>query len=564
MTTDKTACQILADVLIAQGVRDVVVAPGSRNAPLTLAFDEKKDMRLTVVNDERSAAFVALGISQTSRRPVAVACTSGSALLNFGPAVAEAYYHGIPLIVISADRPQQWIDQDDSQTIRQFEALDNYVKGSYDIPDCEMPDHEELWLANRLANDACLTALSPKQGPVHVNVQLHSPLTRPGNQLPPQRIVSTVRADDILSHHQAEVLAEEAKGAKILVVAGFMPPNSKLNYALAEFSSLPNVYVLHETIANLHLDSGSSAIDTLICSLTDDDRRQLTPDLVITIGGALVSRFVKQYLREYPPRLGHWSVGHNHVVVDCFKSLTKSIMVHPDSFFSRFGKAISRKSIPMGYADEWVSVKKRALNRHNEYVGSVGWSDMKAMEIIFDSVKPDINIQLSNGTPIRYAQLMQRKAPHAEFCNRGVSGIDGCTSTAIGASIAYQGTTLLITGDLSFSYDLSALTSAKYADRLKIIVMCNGGGGIFRFVATTASIAENLREKYFCSPPDVNLKHLASAFDIDFISVESEEELRTAFPQFLKETGKPAMLAINTPAEESAQILKNYFKYISE
>ncbi len=184
MITDKSSCNILAEVLSAHGVRDAVVSPGSRNAPLILAFDSRKEIKLTVVADERSAAFIALGMAQASRRPVALVCTSGSALLNYAPAVAEAYYQGVPLIVVSADRPEQWIDQDDSQTIRQFEALSNFVKRSYDIPDCIMPDDEHLWFANRIANDACITAIAGKPGPVHINVQLHAPLTRPGTQLP--------------------------------------------------------------------------------------------------------------------------------------------------------------------------------------------------------------------------------------------------------------------------------------------------------------------------------------------------------------------------------------------
>lgn len=564
MTTDKTACLILADVLHSQGVRDVVVSPGSRNAPLTLAFDDKEEMRLTVVTDERSAAFVALGLAQASRRPVAVVCTSGSALLNFSPAVAEAYYQGIPLIVISADRPQQWIDQDDSQTIRQFEALDNYVKRSYDIPDCEMPEQEQLWLANRLANDACLTALSPKQGPVHINVQLHAPLTRPGEPLPPQRVVETVVPEDRISREQARALAEEADGARILVVAGFMQPDARLNRALAEFSTLPNVYVLHETIANLHIGAGCSAVDTLIGSLSDDERRRMAPDLVITVGGALVSRFIKQYLRAFPPRLGHWSVGHSHTTVDCFKSLTKRIMARPASFFSRFGGALATRLLPQGYAAEWEMVRQRAYSRHDAYVGTVGWSDMRAMQAIFSSLRPDINVQLSNGTPVRYAQLLQRKTPHAEFCNRGVSGIDGCTSTAVGASLAYGGLTLLITGDLSFTYDLSALTSAANASRLRIIVMCNGGGGIFRFVATTASLEEGIREKYFCTPPAVDPEPLAAAFGLTFMSASCEEELRQALPRLLGESDRAVILAVRTPAEESATILRNYFNTISD
>ena len=173
--TDKSVVRILFNLLEAHGVRRVVCSPGSRNAPLLIAADARKRLETSVVIDERSAAFVALGMAMVSRRPVALVCTSGTALLNYAPAVAEAYYQGVPLIVISADRPLEWIDQDDSQTIRQPEALRNFVKGSYSLSDREQCDRPG-WYETRIVNDAILTALAPKQGPVHINVRLSPPL----------------------------------------------------------------------------------------------------------------------------------------------------------------------------------------------------------------------------------------------------------------------------------------------------------------------------------------------------------------------------------------------------
>lgn len=560
MITDKSSCNILAEVLSAHGVRDAVVSPGSRNAPLILAFDSRKEIKLTVVADERSAAFIALGMAQASRRPVALVCTSGSALLNHAPAVAEAYYQGVPLIVVSADRPEQWIDQDDSQTIRQFEALSNFVKRSYDIPDCIMPDDEHLWFANRIANDACITATAGKPGPVHINVQLHAPLTRPGTQLPVQRIVESVGGEDIISREEAKRLAEEAFDKRILVVAGFMPPDSRLSKAMTAFASLPNVFILHETLANLHINAGCTAVDTVVGSLDTNEKELLRPDIVITFGGALVSRFVKQYLRKYPPRNGHWAVGHGNTVVDCFKSLTLRVDTSASGFFRRLGGALRSMNPESDYRDRWAFAARGAMDSHDRYLADIPWSDIKALQIVFDRLPSGINLQLSNGTPVCYAQLLQKKPPHAVFCNRGVSGIDGCTSTAAGASTAYRGLTLLISGDLSFSYDISALAFRELPSSLRIIVMNNSGGAIFRFVGTTASLPHDTRERYFCANPKLDLQKIADAFGFGHMTAENTNDMEKAMKWLLGDSDRPLILEIRTSPEDSAEALNRYFK----
>lgn len=223
--TDKTFCRILFDVMLGKGVRDVVCSPGSRNAPLLIAAASREELHKHVVVDERSAAFMALGMACVSRRPVALVCTSGTALLNYAPAVAEAFYQSVPLIVLTADRPEQWIDQDDSQTLRQFEAFSNYVKKSYEIPSWGDEDRELQWYVNRIMNDAMIEATSRRQGPVHVNVRLGEPLGRKTrNPLPSQRIIDMLTSDTIANREVVKELAAEVAGSKVMFVAGFMPP----------------------------------------------------------------------------------------------------------------------------------------------------------------------------------------------------------------------------------------------------------------------------------------------------------------------------------------------------
>lgn len=571
MKVEKSSCMILAEVLAAQGIRDVVVSPGSRCAPLTLAFDDHPEFNLHVVTDERSAAFIALGIARTSRRAVALICTSGSALLNYAPAVAEACYQNVPLIILSADRPEQWIDQDDSQTIRQRGALANFVRASYDIPDCLMPDDEHLWYANRIANDACLKATGHRPGPVHINVQLHAPLTRPGSGINPQRIVHRIENEDIISRQEIARLAAMISDRKIMIVAGFIDSDHKLNRAVAEISKLPNVVLFHETLANLHISEGISCIDTVVGTMSEADKERLRPDIVITFGGALVSRFIKQYLRAFPPHIGHWAISNSDSVVDCFKCLTYTLDTNPAGFFRRLAGAIKSMRKASGedngnplpsahFAHEWYAFAENAIKSHRAYLNNIPWSDMKAMKLIFDKIPSNINLHLSNGTPVRYAQLLQSRTPHAEFCNRGVSGIDGCTSTALGSSIAAKNLTLLITGDLSFSYDLSALAYRTVPSSLRIIVCNNSGGAIFRFVGTTANLPPEKREKYFCADPQINIAKIADAFGFSYLRADNEAECASSLNKILAPAQRPIILEIVTDSEISAKVLSDYFK----
>lgn len=556
-STAKTVCNIVADLLVAHGVKNVVLSPGSRNAPLIMALRRRPELNCPVVVDERSAAFVALGMSVESDRPVAIVCTSGTALLNYGPAVAEAYYRSVPLIVISADRPEEWIDQDDSQTLWQQNALAPYVKRSWDISDSDTPN--ALWFANRVVNDAMLEAVSGRRGPVHINVRLDSPLGREADYpADSARVIRMIRPVAELPTAEARLLgAELASPRRVLIVAGFAEPDERLNRALAKLAKLPNVVVMTETVANLHSPLFIDRIDATLCAVLPDERPALAPDVVITLGGALVSRHVKEWIRALEG-VEHWHVGESHTTVDCFKHLSRRVEIVPYVFMRQLASAMQPHRAPCDFASRWAEVYHRGVAEHDKIIAESPWSDLRAFGYIVPRIPRGWNLQLSNGTPIRYAQLMDCSNIHRSDCNRGVSGIDGCTSTALGASVTYRGVTLLISGDMSFQYDIAALSSVLMSPRMKMIVICNGGGGIFRFIANTRSLPEV--EPCFAVGTRLPLRQLAEGYGMNFYEASSEEELRKAFAQFCADTDAPAILAVNTPAQESAEILRRYFE----
>ncbi|MDE5585106.1 MAG: 2-succinyl-5-enolpyruvyl-6-hydroxy-3-cyclohexene-1-carboxylic-acid synthase, partial [Muribaculaceae bacterium] len=335
LDTANVYCRQIIELLKAHGVKTVFCSPGSRNAPLLMALEACDVISKRVVVDERSAAFQAYGCSLVEQRPVALVCTSGTAVLDYSPAVAEAYYSGVPLIVISADRPREWIDQDDSQTIRQFGVLDHIVKGSYDvraIPEGSTREYtaDVMWTVNRTINEAMLKALDGKKGPVHINVQLADPLgDMTESSVLNERKVNLLTQSESLPQETVRRLAEDFGSARVMIVAGFCLPDHKLDKAVRRVAAYPNVVVMAETLANLHDPQPlSSMIDSVLCDMTREEKESMRPDIVVSFGGALVSRILKQYLRDFPPRF-HWSIGHSNYFCDCFKGLTHKIEISP-------------------------------------------------------------------------------------------------------------------------------------------------------------------------------------------------------------------------------------------
>ena len=552
-TTDKLQCQILVETMHFHGVNHAVVSPGSRNAPLIIALSRSR-IETHIVVDERSAAYVALGMAQQLKAPVALVCTSGTALLNYAPAVAEAYYQKIPLIVVSADRPQEWIDQDDSQTIRQFKALDQFVKRSYDIP-ARCDDDTAVWYAERIAHDAMMEATSLRRAPVHINVQLAEPLNGLTTEPYKLRRIHHFPSYDGICRDDIIKLKGQLLHKRVMIIAGFMEMNEPLRQALNAIAVNDYAVVLTETISNMADDFTINAIDRTLLAIDENDKRYY-PDVVITIGGAIVSRKIKAFLRKVKP--DHWYVGLNDVTVDCFQSLTRRIEANPDTFIpTLFQDSLTVKS----FCTIWQDAHTAGLRRHEKYLEKIGWSDMKAYETIFDFYQqnPDnLIMHLSNGTTIRYAQLFGDMVIAPNFCNRGVSGIDGCTSTAIGAAMV-NGPAVLITGDMSFLYDISALSAITPKLQLKIIVVDNGGGGIFRFIDSTASLPE--LEKYFVVKRNLDVEKVAASFGIKTYRADNADSLFEQLSNMMVEDG-PAVLVVKTDGKRSAEILKNYFKPI--
>ncbi|MDE7407744.1 MAG: 2-succinyl-5-enolpyruvyl-6-hydroxy-3-cyclohexene-1-carboxylic-acid synthase, partial [Muribaculaceae bacterium] len=514
LTTDKKSCTILTDILAAHGIRHVVMSPGSRNMPLMVAAHRDRRLTTTMVVDERVNGFMALGMAVATNRPVAIICTSGTALLNFAPAVAEAYYRHVPLIVVSADRPAAWIDQDDSQTMRQPGALTNITKLTVDIS--EPRSSEDIWRTNRQINDAILMATGGCKGPVHINIQLNEPLNGLTDiTAGTERIIHRATTETIISAEMISRMAYTlANAPRVMVIAGFMQADDEVNQALVRLSHRPNTVVLTENISNQHSADFVECVDLGIREVTEINDSDMQPDIVITMGGALVSRFVKNYLRRYHPQ-HHWHVGVTRTTVDCMQSLSERVDTDARTFLKQI-LDVDTVVTESSYAEKWRNIKKASIERRNNIIARSPWTELKVFAQLLPCIPAHYDLHLSNGTPIRYAQLLADTTHAAHtWCNRGVSGIDGSTSTAIGSCMTSGKPTLLITGDTSAQYDMGALAVRDIPANFRMVVIDNSGGGIFRFIGSTRHLEE--RELLFGDPVNFQAKQLAKAYGFSYL-----------------------------------------------
>ncbi len=559
MLSAKGGIRQIVETLAAMGLREVVLCPGSRNAPLVISFNRHTAFRCTSIRDERSAAFFAMGMALELKQPVAVVSTSGSAALNFAPAISEAYYQRIPLIVITADRLKEWTDQGDGQTINQTNLYQNYIRKSYELRG-DAASESDRWHNNRCLNEGWNIATLTNKGPVHFNIPLSEPLYQVEAVEPSKvRVFSEVKVDIILPEDALYKLQSAfIASKKVMILVGQHAKNTDLESAIIRLAGFENVVVLTESTANIAHPDFVKHIDRCITTLSDEDAAILMPDLLITLGGAIVSKRIKSILRKFSPQ-EHWLIGQDHDFVDTYQSLTLAIPMQSDVFFSQLSRGL--KDVASHYRKDWLMRKQVLENLHDQFCKAKIYSDFSVFDEIFKNMGYDVHLHLSNSSPIRYAQLFESKRVADTWCNRGTSGIDGCTSTAMGAAYASPNKQfLLISGDVAFNYDINALWHDHIIENLNIIVINNGGGGIFRIISGPDTIEE--MEPYFETSMDTNLIHVAQRFQWEYLTANDDVSLKIALDKIMDANTKKCILEIFTEPQTNPAVLKKYWDFL--
>ena len=551
--SSKILSQTITKLCLDKGIDHIVISPGSRNAALTIGFTGTTSFTNFSIVDERCAAFFALGLAQQLQRPVALVCTSGSALLNYYPAIAEAYYSDIPLVVLSADRPAHLLEIGDGQTIKQENVFANHILYSG-----ACTEGEEFQKYNEDQIHTALSIAISQSGPVHLNLPFSEPLydivTTPSVFPENHPTVVTKHTDN--QELISEIASHWNSSSKKMILTGVLPPNSLEANIISQLAENSSVVVLTETTSNVHHPNFFPAIDQLIAPLDANDFKALQPEVLITFGGMVVSKKIKKFLREYPPKV------HYHIdakkAFDTYFCLTKHVRCSPNHFFKEF-LSLTQKTIST-YQQNWLGIKHLRLQKHELYLKEIPFSDFLVFSQLFKALPNNIQLQLSNSSTIRYGQLFEMNPSHAIFCNRGTSGIDGSTSTAIGAAHVCKTPTVFITGDLSFFYDSNALWNQYITSNFKIIIINNSGGGIFRILPDAKQVPSF--DTFFETKHQLTASQLSDMHGFDYQSANDMSSLKAQLAVFFENSNSPQILEIFTPSHINDSVLLSYFDYI--
>lgn len=558
----------LVALLQAYGVRDVVLCPGSRNAPLVHALSHQlAGTTCHSIIDERSAGFYALGLALATHRAVVVCCTSGTAVANLHPAVAEAYYQGVPLIVLSADRPERWIGQWAGQTLPQPGLFGSLVRKAVHLS--EPHTEEERWYCNRLINEALLAALAPLPGPVQINV----PISDPGvSLLPPTSAKHAPESSDrqpigmqpgrrIWQHYPYRIDAQAVESLlprlatfeRKMILVGQESWSAATSTGETFPQSLREQFLcIGESLSNS--PASICSLDALLASLSEADRRALQPDLLITLGGHIVSNKMKQYLRSYPPR-ETWHLSPDPTVVDLFCSLTEQIIAPVEPFLETMAQSLAGCA-GSPYARHWRERIDRLPSPTPRY------SSLAVVGSLL-SLLPEEScvLHLANSSSVRYAELFRKPRRLLTLCNRGTSGIEGSLSTALGfARQRAEERHFIVIGDLSFFYDLNALGLPEVGSNVRVLLLNNQRGSIFQSLPTLEM--DRLSQRYITAEHQLRAQGWAESCGWEYLSVHEASELEETMAYFVGPAERPRLLEAFVSSEDEIAELQTYFKQL--
>ncbi|MBL0743743.1 2-succinyl-5-enolpyruvyl-6-hydroxy-3-cyclohexene-1-carboxylic-acid synthase [Chryseolinea lacunae] len=559
----------IAELCARKSLTHAILCPGSRCAPLTLAFARHPGIHTRTISDERSAGFIALGMAQHTKLPTVLVCTSGTAAYNFAPAIAEAYFSETPLLVFTADRPAEWIAQQDGQTIHQPGLYGQHVKKTFQLP--QDYDHaDSMWAINRIVNEAINLSLQVPQGPVHINAPFREPLY-------PAKDETIAYSEDVRvmeAHPAGSALTEEQKRVisttwpafnNVLIVSGQQHDDTNCVSSLNNFFSTHNVPIVGDIICNLHaIEKVVRHADLFLGQSSAAVKKTLQPDLLITIGQSVISKNLKLFLRDYAPKT-HWHIQPAGVVADSFKSVTQVFHASPTSFFNflstlQFPDTFKQQK-QNNYNKFWEVEERRALRTLDEFFPQKEIAELEVVNEVIKQLPPDANLHLANSMSVRYANFIGLTASQKDihvFANRGTSGIDGCTSTAVGHALASARPNVLITGDLAFFYDRNAFWHNYPLPNLRVVLLNNHGGIIFKIIDGPGTVPE--ADEYFVTQQKLNAKKLCEEFGFEHLKLDNKRKVKNLLKDFFEPDGQTKVLEL----ESDSTLNKALFDHLKQ
>jgi len=546
------------------GITHVVISPGSRNAPLTISFALDPFFKTYSVVDERCAAFFAMGMAQHLQQPTIIVCTSGSAMLNYFPAVTEAFYSQIPLVVISADRPEHLIDVGDGQTIRQTHVFNHHVGYQAHLKsDVRNADNSIRLNYNNKEIYKALQVAQHRWLPVHLNAPFDEPLYQKDETIKIDLDVFDFEESEvspIKKSHSDQFVEAWNRSKRKLILVGVSHPKDINVEDLKFLNEDDSVIVMTETTSNLNSSRFFYSIDGILAPIEIDDHKdallkKLQPELLLTFGGMLVSKKLKAFLRQYKP-LYHFHI-HPYHANDTFFADVKHLPYKPEYFLRTIRKELQNQE--SDYYTYWKSIFDERVKKSKAYLEEIPYSDFWVYPYVFNLLPKGIVLHLGNSSCVRYSNLFDLDSSIEVYCNRGTSGIDGSTSTAIGHAVISDKQNILLCGDLSFLYDSNGLWNTATPDNFKIIIINNRGGGIFRILPGDKN--DDYFNTYFETQHGYDASHLANMYGYGYYASHHKDELKSTLQNFIRSKEK-SILEIFTPTELNDKVLLGYFKFI--
>ena len=557
-SSNKFIVQMIVNQCKKNGIHHIVFSPGSRNAPFAISFDHMSDFKTHVIHDERVAAFYAIGMAQMLNVPVALCCTSGSAVVNYYPAITEAFYRKIPLLVISADRPKELINKGHGQSIMQNAVFGDHVKCSYSFEDLSKNKVIENGFDEQCQNGISVMSSEPK-GPVHFNVHLNEPLYETTEDIFSCENLPVQENKKNFKLSQETIAQFENK--RILVLCGQNSNQNNLNQALSEFNNNTNVVVLNENTSHLHDPKFINCIDRTLNSISHEKEKQFAPDILISVGDAIVSKRIKAFFKKHQPGI-HIAVNHSNIGIDSFDCLSHHFKTEAADFF----KLLNQSSIPrntINFESKWRSVDLLVRDRMPGFFNlDKSRTDIHVFHHLNENLKQNDVLHLANSSVVRYMQLFDSIKSLVYHSNRGTSGIDGSMSTAVGSAIASSKQRhLFVTGDISFIYDSNALWIRPFPKNIKIIVIDNRGGGIFRIIdgPKTSKQLENYFEAQHKTDPSL----IAKGYGFKVMQMGEKDCVEETIKKFLNEDDEQ-ILIVPTEQKENPLALQRFFNYLKD
>lgn len=556
----------LAEQCHQAGVTHAVICPGSRSAPLVFAFNRHPHIKTFVIVDERSAGYIAMGMAQQLQKPIALICTSGTAALNFYPAVAEAFYQKIPLIVLTADRPAELLNQQDGQMINQQAVYSSHIRAQMQllvdswqliVDNAEQTDKYQSTAITQQVSSILHKSLYPVFGPVHINVPLIEPLYNisPEDSNINQNKLFDSKPPLSISPYNLGPLNQE----KIMVLIGQGLPNEDISILIKSLARHRNVVVLADVVSNQHDHTSIKHFDYIISQADADSLKALEPQVLISMVGPVLSKALKLWLKKQKPSK-HIRLQDDSIQVDTYANVTD--YVSSNQLAVIIENIIEPNTIQTeSYQQLWNGFEVKAKKAIQEFIinssQSKIHSELLSVNSVLKALPANSQLQIANSSSVRYVSYLGLPENNlSAFCNRGTSGIDGCTSTAIGAALMNQEIVTLITGDLAFFYDRNAFWNKYVPNNLRIVLLNNQGGGIFNLIDGPNSQPE--LEDFFLTPHHQSAKNMSEDFGLDYYFCKNHLELEELLNTFFEPCERPKIVEISSDIAENSKVFREF------